>query len=807
MNVRIPFPSRHFHGAFALVLFMLVCCSPAFTQKKKTPKEIMGYGPASYSPEQAGSFMKSWIVSGPISIGSSGRNPDAAQQELSFKADAAPIPVAPDKPVAPLSFQGKTFAWQHVTSPGFIVNLDSIYKQADFSSAYALAEIKSGEKKSMILALGSDDGVRVWLNGKLIHDNWIPRGVTADADVVPLDLIKGSNQILIKVQDMQQGWGFCARLLDERAISEQLVSASGRGLLDQMEVLLNAGANINFVSETGMSAIANARIQGRDEAVRMLTKRGSVQHQAPPGEILTYGLFKFLNGKESSGVAVLVAKNGKVLYKNGFGYANIESHEKIGPSTKFRIGSITKQFTASAILKLEEEGKLKLTDKLSQYFPDFPRGNEVTINHLLTHTSGIHSYTGKEDFIRRVETPITSEELVNYFKNDPYDFNPGERYQYNNSGFFLAGLIVEKVSGKTLGDFFKERFFDPLKMTNTGMHASTLKLTNEARGYTKENGVYKPAVNWDMSWAGGAGALYSTVEDLFLWNEAVFNGKVLSEKSLKAATTAGVLNNGKAVADGGYGYGWALGKFRGEDVVDHGGGLHGFISQLSRYRKNNLTVVILTNLSPSEVSMNMGTIAEYFLWDVLEKQKSYSVKDEMVVDGSAYVGRYDFTNGMVMTVTNENKNLYAQLSGQAKFQIFPAGNEEFFWKVVEARIKFVRDSTGAVSHGDFTQNGHNLKVMKLKDPVIIAVNPATYSQLVGKYDYGSGMVITVTTENQKLFAQATNQPRFELFPTAEMEYMLKDINASVTFRKADDGTIKGMQVNMAGQKKDAPRLE
>lgn len=799
--------ARFVRAGISLVFLAAFIFSPAWAQKKKASPPIKGYGTASYSADDATVFMKNWIISAPIKVGTVGTRPDAAQQELSFKSEAAAITVLPEKSLPPLSFQGKTYPWQTVTSPGSIVNLDSIFKQEDFVSVYALAEIKAAEKKSVILALGSDDGIRVWLNGKMVHDNWIPRGITVDQDLVPLNLEKGSNQIQLKIQDIEQGWGFCARVLNESDISQQLVSASGRGDLDQIDILINAGANINFVNEFGLSAIGNARLQGREEAVKLLTKRGSAQHKVPQGEILTYGLYKFLIGKEAPGVAVLVAKDGKVLYKNGFGYANIERDEKIGTTTKFRIGSITKQFTASAILKLEEEGKLKLTDKLAQYFPDFPRGNEVTIQHLLTHTSGIHSYTAKDDFVKRVEAPITSEELLNYFKNDPYDFNPGERYQYNNSGYFIAGLIVEKISGKTLGDFFKERFFDPLKMNNTGIHSSTLKLSNEARGYTKEAGNYTPAVNWDMSWAGGAGALYSTVEDLFLWNEAVFNGKVLSEKSFKAATTAGLLNDGTAIAGGSYGFGLGLSNYRGEEVVDHGGGLHGFISHLGRYRKNNLTVVILTNITPTEVPMNANTISEYFLWELLEKQKSYTVKGESIKDGDAYTGRYDFTNGMVMTVTHENKNLYAQLSGQAKFQIFPDGKDEFFWKVVEARIRFVRDSTGAVSHGDFTQNGHNLKVMKLKDAKIVSIDPAKFDQFVGRYDYGSGMIITVSTENQKLFAQATNQPRFELHPVAEFDYVLKEINASVSFQKNADGKISGMRVDMAGQKKDAPRIE
>jgi hypothetical protein len=354
----------------------------------------------------------------------------------------------------------------------------------------------------------------------------------------------------------------------------------------------------------------------------------------------------------------------------------------------------------------------------------------------------------------------------------------------------------------------RERFFDPLDMDNTGIHSSTLKLTNEAIGYTKENGKYVPTVNWDMSWAGGAGALYSTVEDLFKWNEAVFNGKVLSEKSMKAAFTAGLLNNGQPVSNGNYGFGWGISKYRGEDVISHGGGLHGFISQLARYRNNNLTVVILTNLTPTEVPMNTNPIAEYFLWNALEKQSSFSTSKEPVKNLDQYVGRYDFQNGAVMTITSSDNSLHAQLTGQGKFPIFPAGPDEFVWKVVNAKIKFVKDSTGVVAYGDFEQNGFQLKAMKLKEPTIAKVDPTLYQKFAGKYDYGNGMSINVTAEDQRLFAQATNQQKLELFPTAEYTYVAKELNATVSFLKTDDGTkIRAMLIDMAGQKKEAPRME
>src|SRR5258707_6573759 len=219
------------------------------------------------------------------------------------------------------------------------------------------------------------------------------------------------------------------------------------------------------------------------------------------------------------GLAVLVAQNGKILFEKSYGLADREHHVPVIPQTTFRIGSIGKQFTASAILKLQEQGKLSVNDKLSKYIPDFPRGDEVTLRHLLTHTSGIHSYTEKQGFIESVTSPVKPDDLVNSFKNDPYDFDPGKKWQYDNSGYFLLGRIVEKVSGQSYGDFLEKNFFKPLGMTNTGVYRAHPGLPHEALGYSLEGAGFTNAVNWDRSWAGGAGTLYSTVGDLFRWNE------------------------------------------------------------------------------------------------------------------------------------------------------------------------------------------------------------------------------------------------------------------------------------------------
>jgi CubicO group peptidase (beta-lactamase class C family) len=792
----------------ALILpLMITLCNTSFAQKKSKNEKNNAYGAASYTLANASTAMKAWWLAGPFTVHEGTTPPDAKSQEDAFKNDLlSQVAVTPGKTFAPVPYKGKSIEWKLNTSSDDITDLDVIYNKADYVAAYAVAEIRSDSAFHTFLLVGSDDGVKVWHNGKLIHNNWIGRGVTPDQDVVPIDIVKGSNQILLKVQDWSQGWGFTARLLDKKGFTDKLVDAARRGNLDEINQFLMAGAAINSKSSNGLTAIDVARISGRQDAVELLKKKGAKEGVIPSGEILVDDQYSPFKTKYSSGVAVLVSQNGKVLYKKAYGYSDVEKKTPITPSTKFRIGSITKQFTASSILKLQEEGKLKVTDKLSKYFPDFPRGDEVTIHQLLTHTSGIHSYTGKDDFLERVLKPVTNEELLAYFKNDPYDFNPGDRYQYNNSGYFLLGYIIEKVSGKTYAQYLQDAFFTPLQMKNTGIHSSTVKIENEAKGLTKENGQYKLSLDWDMSWAGGAGAMYSTVEDLYTWNEAVFNGKVLSKESLAAAFTPVLLNDGKLPDGTKYGYGWGFDNYRGQDIIGHSGGLHGFISQLNRFPKENMTVVILTNITPSEAQLSPATIAECYLWEKMDKQRSVSEVALGNVDVKQYEGRFDFKNGAVMTITSEGNNLFAQLTGQSKFPIFSSGPDEFFWKVVDARIKFEKNEKGEVTVGHFEQNGHKIDAPRLPEEVIVKLDPTVYQLYAGKYNFNSNMVITVYIDQSRIFAQATNQPAFEMFPVSDSEFVLKEINARLNFVKASDGKISKLIVDMAGQKTDAPRV-
>ncbi|MBC7854769.1 MAG: serine hydrolase, partial [Pirellulaceae bacterium] len=399
---------------------------------------------------------------------------------------------------------------------------------------------------------------------------------------------------------------------------------------------------------------------------------------------------------DSSGVAVLVARDGKIVFQAGFGLADLARKTPVTPETKFRIGSISKQFTAAAAVRLAEQGKLSLDDPLAKYFPDFPNASEVKVRQLLTHTSGLHSYTEKPGFIGRVKEPIEPGELIKWFQNDPADFPPGKGFHYNNSAYFLLGEIVAKVSGKSLGDYLQEAFFRPLGMKNTGTFVNSKPPEGIALGYSFANDKLDAALDWDMSWAGGAGALYSTVGDLFLWNEALFCGKVMNEASFKAATTPVELP--PEVDDMSYGYGLTLLQVRRLPGVAHGGGLNGWSTYLLRLPQQNCTVVVLTNALPQPRKLSPGAIANALAEKLLadEIKKLPPLVEDKSIDPKTfadYAGRFDYKSG-IMTVTVEDDALISQITGQPKNRIFPKAKDAFFWKDVDAEVSFLRNDKG-----------------------------------------------------------------------------------------------------------------
>lgn len=528
----------------------------------------------------------------------------------------------------------------------------------------------------------------------------------------------------------------------------------------------------------------------------------------PTYEEVAHKKFQEAIPADGSGVAVLVAKDGKIVFQGGYGLADVEHKTPVTTDTRFRIGSVTKQFTAAAILKLAEEGKLSLDDTLDKYYPDFPRGNDVTIKQLLTHTSGIHSYTDKKEFLGRVKEPIEPAKLIEWFRNDLPDFVPGKGFHYNNSAYFLLGEIAAKVSGKTFATYLKETFLEPLGMKNSGIFENAHAPENMAVGYSLNGEKLEPALNWDMSWAGGAGAMYSTVGDLFLWNEALYNGKVLNEASFNAAIKQTELPDD---VDGiCYGYGLILSELKRMPAIGHGGGLNGWSCDLLRLPNQHCTVVVLTNALPGPPKVTPAALSRLMAEKLLvEEIKSLTpIAEDKSIDPKTFgdfVGHYDYKNA-TMEVTVEGDLLFAQLTGQSKMGIFPRSKDHFFWKDADADVVFLRDDNGKVIAARHTQAGNVFRAPKLAGPPI-QLTSEQLEPFIGEYQYGPNAVLTTTREGAQLFAQLTGQPKFPIFPKAENEFVWRVVAARVQFVKGEDGKITKAVHHQNGTSFDAPKIK
>jgi CubicO group peptidase (beta-lactamase class C family) len=302
--------------------------------------------------------------------------------------------------------------------------------------------------------------------------------------------------------------------------------------------------------------------------------------------------------------AVLVAEHGVVIFKKGYGEANKEWAIPNTPDTKFRLGSITKQFTATLILQLVEQGKIRLDGKITDYIPDYPKavGDKVTVQHLLTHTSGIPNYTSIPMFGQEwSKIPFTPTEFIKNFWDLPLEFEPGSRFAYDNSGYFLLGVIIEKVTGKPYAQVLRENILDPPGMKDSGYDMPDPILPKRASGYEKRGGTYINAPYLDMTTPYAAGALYSTVEDLYRWDQALYGDKILSKESKAAMFEPRVVPSGTPLTSMRYAFGWFVGKEPmgvSQDsvfAVGHGGSINGFNSLITRIPESKSLIVLLNN--------------------------------------------------------------------------------------------------------------------------------------------------------------------------------------------------------------------
>jgi CubicO group peptidase (beta-lactamase class C family) len=405
--------------------------------------------------------------------------------------------------------------------------------------------------------------------------------------------------------------------------------------------------------------------------------------------------------------AVLVAHKDKVIYQKAVGFADVEAKRPNDVNTIFQIGSVTKQFTSAVIMQLQQEGKLSVTDKLSKYFSGFTNGDKITIEHMLTHTSGIYNYTNdplwaKDDVTRH----RTQTEMLDMFRKYPADFEPGTKYNYSNSAYSILGYIIEQVTGKKYETVVRERILRPLGMTNSGFDFSNLKSGNKAKGYfaiNAEGATPTPIVDSTVAYA--AGSLYSTLGDLMKWEAAISTNKILQPQSWKAVFTSHINN---------YGYGWIVDSTFGRTAMSHGGGIHGFTSFLIRFPEEELVVIMLDNSSNPSVKKVVRSLAAIVLdepYDLPGPKKEIKVAETIL---KQYAGQYQIAPTFHIDIMVREGRIFAQATNQPEFEIFAEKENKFFLKINDATIEFVKDGSGAVTEMILSQNGRQTKGKKIK---------------------------------------------------------------------------------------------
>ena len=385
--------------------------------------------------------------------------------------------------------------------------------------------------------------------------------------------------------------------------------------------------------------------------------------------------------------SVLAATKSGVLFEKGYGYKNKETRSLNDTNTIFQIGSITKQFTSAIILQLEEQRKLSLRDSLTKYIPDYPNGNKITIEELLTHTAGVYNYTNDAVFMKNESMhPISRDSLIARFKYKPLDFTPGEKFSYSNSGYELLGYIIEKVTGESYFQTVRQRIFQPLRMDHSGFDFTDLHSPDKALGYTPQSTTPLPIVDSSVSFA--AGAIYTTVGDLYKWDRALLSGKILSQASQQKAYTPHLAN---------YGYGWMIHVGDGKKVVEHGGGITGFVSYIKRIPEDETCIIILDNQPNSANTIKMAQD----MADILSGKAVTLPKARVAVTLDTallrqYAGQYQIGPNFIFTISLEDGHLYGQATGQGKMELFAEKKDLFFIKVVDGEVEFVRDADGKI---------------------------------------------------------------------------------------------------------------
>lgn len=506
---------------------------------------------------------------------------------------------------------------------------------------------------------------------------------------------------------------------------------------------------------------------------------------------------------KETGATALVAKNGQVIYTKAFGMANLEYNLPMQTDNVFRIGSITKQFTAVAILQLMEQGKLKLQDDITKFIPDYPtQGNKITIEHLLTHTSGIEDYTAIKDYPKRMMLDMTPSELIASFKNEPMRFAPGTKYSYSNSNYVLLGRIIELLSGKPYSDYIEKQIFAPVGMSKT-LYASDTKLVGaRAAAYSRGETGYENAPALSMTQPYAAGSVLSTVSDLFKWHQALLSNKLIKKENLNSAFTNYKLADG---TNTNYGYGWKLGNIYDSPSIWHGGAINGFSTMELYLPKEDVYVAVFSNCdcnSPKEVASKMAAVAS----GKIAEHKEIALSEAALPE---YQGVYENAKGLQRIITVAHGKLYVQSGRGPKAELKSYHRDRFFLNPMQT-IEITRNKKGKIEKLITKNLNGNETWMKTPKAIPsengIKVNEAILKTYVGDYQVSPQFVFSISNEQDRLFLIAPGQEKLEMYAETDSKFFLKVNDAQFEFVK-ESGMITKALMQQGGRQAEAKKIK
>jgi CubicO group peptidase (beta-lactamase class C family) len=511
---------------------------------------------------------------------------------------------------------------------------------------------------------------------------------------------------------------------------------------------------------------------------------------------------------DTPGATILVAKNGKAIYRKAVGKSNLELDVDMIPENVFMLASITKQFTAIAILMLEEQEKLSLNDPITKFIPNYPtQGKIITVHHLLNHTSGIKSYTGIGNLRQVARQDKTLDELIDYFKNEPMDFNPGDAYRYNNSGYVLLGKIIEVISEDTYEGFLHKNIFEPLKMSNSRYGSNRALIKNRAMPYEQTDQGYINASYLSMTLPHAAGALVSTIDDLLKWQNALANNTLIKATTLQKAINGSTLNNGEHIN---YGYGLGEMNLKGSKGYTHSGGIFGSSTNGIYLIEEDVYVIGLSNCSCNDIGALTQNLAAAAIGKPFPTMKDVINLSEDQL--KQWVGAYEFEDGAIRHIFMKDGKLKSMRESETNtaYDIFPLAENRFMFEEGTIEYEFSKTKNGK-RQALFITDSENLgKETDKKMPEAkkeITLSNEILSQYVGKYELAPNFHVNITIEGNQIFAQATGQGKFEIFAEDETTFFAKVTALKVIFNKNKSGKTISFTLHQGGEETVAKKIE